>query len=349
MVVTERTFSPTLLWTLALGVAVLAAACGDDPVPVPTTIAVSPSSAMLESLGETVQLTATVKDQDGQTMPDVTVTWTSGNESAATVNSAGLVTATGNGAATMEASVEDVEGTAQVTVEQRPAEVLVSPEAETLLSFGEELQLSAEALDANGHMIEGADFTWSSDDESVATVDGAGVVTAVGNGAATVEASAAEVAGASEITVEQRVAQLTVSPGAAILAGLGDTVRFQAEAADAFGNVIEGVEFTWSSNDESIATVDPAGLVTATGNGIAEVEAATEMLAVAAIVRVELHRRPLLEFFEAMGGSNWNNNQNWGMDAPLDTWHGVRTNVAGSVTRLDLQSNNLTGSLSRRD
>ena len=342
----ERTPTQASRWTLILATVMVGAACGDDPVvPVPTTITVSPSSATLESFDDTAQLTATVKDQEGQTMTDVTVTWTSGNESAATVNSAGLVTAAGNGAATVEASVEDVKGTAQITVEQRPAEVVVSPEAVTMVSFGETLELAAEAFDANGHMIEGADFAWSSQDESVATVDGAGVVTAIANGAATVVASAEDAAGTSEITVEQRIAQLTLSPGAAILAEVGDTARFSAEAADANENVIEGVEFTWSSNDESVVTVDAAGLVTATGNGVAEVEAAVDSLAVAAFVRVELHRGPLLKFFEAMGGSEWNNNRNWGTDTPISTWNGVTTDAAGKVTRLELRDNNLTGSL----
>ncbi len=343
----ERT-PPTQAYrrTLILVTAMVAAACGDDPVvPVPTTVTVSPASATLESFAETVQLTATVKDQEGQTMTDVTVTWTSGNESAAIVNSAGLVTAAGNGVAAMEASVEDVKGTAQVTVEQRPAEVTVSPEAVTMASFGETLELAAEAFDANGHMIEGADFSWSSQDELVATVDSAGVVTAIANGAATVEASAEDAAGTSEITVEQRIAQLTLSPGGAILAEIGDTVRLSAEAADANGNVIEGVEFAWSSNDESVVTVDAAGLVTAAGNGMAEVEAAVDSLAVAAIVRVELHRGPLLKFFEATGGSEWNNSRNWGTDRPIGTWHGVTTDASGKVTRLEIRDNNLTGSL----
>ena len=73
-----------LLCTLALAVAAPAAACGgDDPVepppPVPTTITISPATAMLRSVGETVQLTATVQDQNGQAMTGVTVTWASGD------------------------------------------------------------------------------------------------------------------------------------------------------------------------------------------------------------------------------------------------------------------------------
>ncbi|MDE2974882.1 MAG: Ig-like domain-containing protein [Gemmatimonadota bacterium] len=325
---------------------VWAGGCGDDPVePEPTTITVSPAAATLLSVGETVQLSATVQDQNGEIMTDVAVTWTSRDTKVSMVDGNGLVTAAGNGTVTVEASAGTAAGLASITVDQRPAEVRVSPEAVTLVSFGEAVQLSAEALDANGHMIEDADFTWSSDDESVATVDGTGVVVAIGNGVATIEVSADGAAGTSEIIVEQRLAEVILSPDTAILAEIGDTVRIAAEAADANGNVIEGVEFTWSSSDESTVTVDATGLVTANGNGVAEVEAAVETLAAAAIIRVELHRRLLLRFFEAMGGSEWNNSQNWGTDTPIGTWHGVTTDAAGKVTRLELRDNNLTDSL----
>ncbi len=325
---------------------VWAGGCGDDPVePEATTITVSPAAATLLSVGETVQLSATVQDQNGEIMTDVAVTWTSRDTMVSMVDGNGLVTAAGNGTVTVEASAGTAAGLASITVDQRPAEVRVSPEAVTLVSFGEAVQLSAEALDANGHMIEDADFTWSSDDESVATVDSAGVVAAIGNGVATIEVSADGAADTSEIIVEQRLAEVILSPDTAILAEIGDTVRIAAEAADANGNVIEGVEFTWSSNDESTVTVDATGLVTAKGNGVAEVEAAVETLAAAAIIRVELHRRLLLRFFEAMGGSEWNNSQNWGTDTPIDTWHGVTTDAAGKVTRLELRDNNLTDSL----
>ena len=65
---------------------------------------------MIESLGETVQLVATVQDQNGQTMSGATVTWSSGDPSVATVDTAGLVTAAENGTTTVTASASSASG-----------------------------------------------------------------------------------------------------------------------------------------------------------------------------------------------------------------------------------------------
>ena len=104
-----------------------ATACGDgateppppptDP-PRPTTVTVSPATARLTALAATVQLTAEVRDQNGQAMAGASVTWASGNAAVATVSAAGLVTAAGNGTATITATAGGVSGTATVTVAQ---------------------------------------------------------------------------------------------------------------------------------------------------------------------------------------------------------------------------------------
>ena len=56
-------------------------------------------------------------------------------------------------------------------------------------------------------------------------------------------------------------------------------------------------------------------------------------------------RSALVAFYNATGGANWENNTNWLSDAPLNLWHGVKTDDNGRVTTLDLYSNGLTGSL----
>lgn len=81
-------------------------------------------------------------------------------------------------------------------------EVVVTPNGETLSSVGATVQLSATAQDASGP-ISGKTFTWESSDEAVATVDGSGLVTAAGNGSATITATTGGTDGAADVVVSQ--------------------------------------------------------------------------------------------------------------------------------------------------
>lgn len=53
----------------------------------------------------------------------------------------------------------------------------------------------------------------------------------------------------------------------------------------------------------------------------------------------------LVTLYHATDGPNWENNENWLSDRPLDEWFGVTTNFAGRVAQLSLENNNLTGTL----
>lgn len=67
--------------------------------------------------GETAQLTATVLNGSGQAMPGTpTPAWSSSAPTVASVDLDGLVTAVGNGSATISATVSGVTGTTQVIV-----------------------------------------------------------------------------------------------------------------------------------------------------------------------------------------------------------------------------------------
>ena len=81
---------------------------GDDDGTGPQVVAdveVSPGTNTIAALGATVQFTAVAKDASGGTITGQTFTWTSSASGVATVNATGLVTAVGNGAATITAAV----------------------------------------------------------------------------------------------------------------------------------------------------------------------------------------------------------------------------------------------------
>lgn len=190
-------------------VAAAALSCGDDPAgpseerldpPRPAAVAVTPARADFRALGETVRLAAEVRDQRGRVMDAATVTWSSSDSSVATVDTAGLVTAAGDGEAAVGAAAGTASGGARVTVAREVASVALTPSGRAV-SVGDTLRLAAEARDEGGAPIPGAVFLWSSSDRSVATVDAEGLVRAGGEGAAVITAAAGTAAGAATIRV----------------------------------------------------------------------------------------------------------------------------------------------------
>jgi len=87
----------------------------DDPQL--TTIAVTSEDAKTSiMLGETLQLSAEGKDQDGNPFIVASFSWSSSNQGVATVSNSGLVTPVGGGTATIIAEASGKQGTFAVTV-----------------------------------------------------------------------------------------------------------------------------------------------------------------------------------------------------------------------------------------
>ncbi len=116
---------PEQVWTHARRLLTLLllslAACGgtESPTeagPVATTVAISPTTLSFSSIGETQQLTASVRDQNGAIMSGAAVTWMSSASNVASVSSTGLVTAVADGTATITATSGSATGDASVTV-----------------------------------------------------------------------------------------------------------------------------------------------------------------------------------------------------------------------------------------
>ena len=68
--------------------------------------------------------------------------------------------------------------------------IVISTPSSTSVGVGATLQLTASARDINGNVLNVSDFTWTSSDGSVATVDATGLVTGVTDGAITITATA---------------------------------------------------------------------------------------------------------------------------------------------------------------
>lgn len=197
------------------------------------------------------------------------LTWSSSDPAVVMVDADGNLAAVGTGTAEVALSSEDgklsASGVIKVVVSPTG---LTLPETLTLTEGGDGQSLAAtvEPADATDYTI-----TYASSDESVAAVDAAGNVTTVAAGEADVTA---EIAGnglmaTCHVVVTPAVEALYLSDDAVTL-GTGDdaTLTLYAEPEE-----VDVSAAVWTSSDESIATVDEEGTVTAVAEGEATVTA----------------------------------------------------------------------------
>ncbi|HTD70979.1 MAG TPA: Ig-like domain-containing protein [Gemmatimonadales bacterium] len=168
-------------------------------VPV-ASVTVAPASASVQ-VGQTVQLTATPRDANGNALSGRAVAWSSTNTTVATVNGTGLVQGATAGSATITATSEGQSGTSAVTVTVAPvATVTVSPAA-AAIQPGQTVQLTATTKDANGNILTGRTVTWVSNSNAAATVSSSGLVTGVATGTALITATSEGKSGGAAIAV----------------------------------------------------------------------------------------------------------------------------------------------------
>lgn len=167
-----------------------------------TSLSLSASKTTL-TVGQSVSVVATF-DPTNTTSNAKELTWTSSDETIATVEANGTVNAIGQGVATITASTSyGVSSTIDITVipvVEVSSIALSAPKTE--IEVKETLQITATVLpnDATNPDI----VDWTSSDSSVATVNKSGLVTGVSAGSVTIKAKSANgVEGSITITVTQ--------------------------------------------------------------------------------------------------------------------------------------------------
>lgn len=276
----------------------------DAPAVTPETAATGESAATDEKVAKAAE--------------KLTIEWTSSDESVATVDETGTVTAVAAGEANVTASVKDADiaASTHIKVVVTPTGV-VAPESIDLVTNGENTKdLDAKLVPADATDVK---LAYESSDESVATVDETGKVTAVANGECTITTyvtAKAEDAEASElsavvveaadseetddsvatmpedlaamdsafgvvpedlkaetkVTVTTNVESITLDKTEGVLT-VGNTVTVTATVTP---DTATNASVTWSSSDETIATVDSEGKITAVAPGTATITATSD-------------------------------------------------------------------------
>ena len=144
------------------------------------------------------------------------------------------------------------------------------------VEVGATVQFTATAKDGKGNTLSGRTVTWSSSAPTVASVDGAGVVTGVTPGAATITATSEGASGTGAITVLQVPVASVVIDNRTPAVRQGGTAQLNALTLDAIGRTLSGRAITWSSALPATASVTQQGLVTGVLAGTTYIRATSE-------------------------------------------------------------------------
>ena len=125
--------------------------------------------------------------------------------------------------------------------------------------------------------------TWTTGNPSVATINAAGLATAVGAGYTQIIANSGGVNATSDITVSiggggtSGAPSITVVPGTAASTFVGETTQFLASGSLTAGGSSQNLtnQVQWISSNVQVATVSSGGLATAVGSGTTTITASS--------------------------------------------------------------------------
>ena len=237
------------------------ASCSVVVQPVLSGVEINKEATTLE-VGQTETLTATIKPEL-LAEEATTIRWSTSDNTVASVNDSGLVTALKEGTATIKVTVTSgrftKEDTCLVTVVQ-PVSGVTLDKTSASLKVGDNVKLTPTVLPNNAT---NKAVTWATSDSNVATVND-GLVSAIKSGSATITVTTVDgnKKATCTITVIQPVSGVVLDKQSHTLnVGENFTLTATVNPVDA-----DNKEVTWSSSNTSVATVNN-GVVTAVKAG----------------------------------------------------------------------------------
>ncbi len=223
----------------------------------------------------TEKLTATCTLHDVITYYDA-VEWTTSDASVATVDRKGVVTPVGRGQALITATALDGSGNkahCSVVVAQ-PVEGITVDES-AVCYVGETCTLIHKITPSNASDTA---VTWTSSDENIATVDSRGIVKGLKVGTAVITVKTADGGHTAESAVKVEIKPESVNIGDSKItlevAESGTGAIFPL-TVDISPSNATNKDVIWTSDNESVATVDENGIVKAVAGGTAVITATT--------------------------------------------------------------------------
>lgn len=239
------------------------------------SIAVTPDNSNL-GVGVTQTFVATGSYTDGSTQNlSSQVAWASSAPNVASINaSTGIASGMAPGAANISATLGGVTGSTQLNITNKTLQSIAVTPANSSLGVGATQGFVAIGTysDASTQNIT-SNVTWASSAQAVASINTAGVVSAVTTGTTNISAAMGAVTGSTPLTITAKTLQsIAVTPAAfSIAAGATQQLVATGTYSDNSTQVITN-SVTWTTSNGAVATVGAAtGLVTGVtaGTGVA--------------------------------------------------------------------------------
>ncbi len=196
-------------------------------------------------------------------------TWSSNDDSVATVSDSGTVTAVAPGSATITGTLSGHSGTVNITVKTPTVAGVSVSVSTTSIAAGVTASVTATATYSDGMSAE-VTPTWASNDESVGTVSDSGTVTGVAVGVTRITGSFGAQSDSVDITVtgieSLGTVEVLYNSGTPI-AGFQFRVR-RVSVTAAGGGIAEATGFTVNTNNNIVLGFSLAGVTIAAGNGV---------------------------------------------------------------------------------
>jgi uncharacterized protein YjdB len=246
------------------------------------TVTLAPVATVVLSIAQPTVIAGTstttsvvVRDERGIALTGRVVTYSSSASAVAVVDAAGVITSVAAGSAVITATSEGKTGVAALTVLPPPVATVSVALAQTVVSPGTTTTATAVLRDIQGNALTGRAVLWTSSMPSVATVDAAGVVTAIALGATTISATSESRTGSASLTVQlPPVATITIAGPSVVQPG--QSVSLMATLRDASGNVLSDRAITWNTSNGGVAAVSASGIVTGVSPGNVTISATSE-------------------------------------------------------------------------
>jgi subtilisin family serine protease len=227
-----------------------AASCGESPTgPRVAAVVLARDTATLNALGDTVVLTATARDRNGNVVSDATIAWSSLDVAQAEVIAPGTVVSRAAGTTRIVARSGGASDTASVVVRQVPASISLTPASHTLPA-GQVLQLILLARDSNDVAVANPATAWTSSDPEAVDVTPDGRALGKKARPATVTVTVADLSATSAITVvagPPRTLAKVAGDDQTGLAGAELVAPISVRVSDAYDNAVAGVAIEWTT------------------------------------------------------------------------------------------------------